>query len=155
MLGLLGIGGACTDVSTAFVCGDRAGPVAEEELDCGQGFHNDYERSKFEAERRVRTARGLHPTVYRPSVIVGDSVTGFTSSYHGPYRFLELGTRLAAPPRLPGSPQRLPLRLPFSGDEPRNLVPVDWVARAIVRIVGQPWWHGRTYHLVAAATDRA
>ena len=117
-------------------------------------FYNDYERSKFPGGKCALPAAWPSPTVYRPSVIVGDSVTGFTSSYHGPYRFLELGTRLAAPPRLPGSPQRLPLRLPFSGDEPRNLVPVDWVARAIVRIVGQPWWHGRTYHLVARQPTR-
>jgi nucleoside-diphosphate-sugar epimerase len=155
-------------VSTAFVCGDRGGPVTEDELECGQGFHNDYERSKFEAERRVVAASHLRATVYRPSVIVGDSRTGYTSSYHGFYRFLELATRLATPPSRPspsppapaGSPvpdaggggrRVLPLRLPFSGDEPRNLVPVDWVARALVEIVNQPRRHGRTYHLVARA----
>ena len=44
-------------VSTAFVCGQRAGPIREDELDCRQVFHNDYERSKFEAERRVRSSR--------------------------------------------------------------------------------------------------
>src|SRR5262249_11642230 len=84
-------------VSTAFVCGERAGPIREDELDRGQAFHNDYERSKFEAERRVRASQGLRATVYRPSVIVGDSVTGYTSSYHGFFRFLELGDRLAVP----------------------------------------------------------
>ncbi|HKI34550.1 MAG TPA: SDR family oxidoreductase [Gemmataceae bacterium] len=150
-------------VSTAFVCGQRAGPVKEEELDRGQSFHNDYEESKFEAERRVRQARHLLATVYRPSVIVGDSHSGYTSSYHGFYRFLELGTRLAVSPSPPlpapaGSPapaaggtgrRVLPLCLPFTGDEPRNLVPVDWVAQAIVAIVNQPRLHGRTYHLVA------
>jgi len=152
-------------VSTAFVCGERVGPVQEHELDCGQAFHNDYEKSKFEAERRIRASRHVQATVYRPSVIVGDSRTGFTSSYHGFYRFLELGARLAGSPAPPspapaGSPvpdaggggrRILPLRLPFSGDEPRNLVPVDWVARAIVSIVNQPRRHGLTYHLVARA----
>jgi thioester reductase-like protein len=137
-------------VSTAFVCGDRPGPVRENELDCGQGFHNDYEKSKYEAERRVRSARGIRATVYRPSVIVGDSRSGYTSSYHGIYRFLELAARLAPPAPGPGSGCRsLQLRLPFTGNEPRNLVPVDWVARAVVRIVNQPDCHGRTYHLVA------
>src|SRR5262249_28736296 len=123
----------------------------------------DYEKSKFEAERRVGASRHVRATIYRPSVIVGDSRTGFTSSYHGLYRFLELGTRLASTPAAPtpapaGSPapnaggrgrRILPLRLPFTGDEPRNLVLVDWVARAIVAIVNQPHHHGRTYHLVA------
>jgi nucleoside-diphosphate-sugar epimerase len=137
-------------VSTAFVCGDRAGPVGEDELDRGQRFHNNYERSKFEAERRVRAARAVRATVYRPSAVVGDSRTGHTSSYHGLYRFLELGARLAAPqPALRSSRRFLPLRLPLTGDESRNLVPVDWVARAVVRLVNDPRRHGRTYHLTA------
>jgi thioester reductase-like protein len=137
-------------VSTAFVCGDRAGPMGEEELDRGQGFHNEYERSKFEAERRIRAARCVRATIYRPSIVVGDSRTGFTSSYHSFYRFLELGTRLAAPqPVLPSGRCFLPLRLPLSGEELRNLVPVDWVAQAVVRIVNDPLRQGRTYHLVA------
>jgi nucleoside-diphosphate-sugar epimerase len=134
-------------VSTAFVCGDRTGPVAEHELEAGQGFHNDYERSKFEAERRLRRAHGVRVTVYRPSVIVGDSRTGYTSTYHGPYHFLEAAVRLAEPTA--GGRRRLPLRLPFAGEEPRNLVPVDWVARAIVRTAHRPKCQGRTFHLTA------
>jgi thioester reductase-like protein len=137
-------------VSTAYVCGDRAGPVGEDELCRGQRFRNDYERSKFEAEARVRAARAVRATVYRPSVVVGDSRTGYTSSYHGFYRFLELADRLAAPqPALCSAHRFLPLRLPLTGDEPRNLVPVDWVARAVREIVNDPRRHGRTYHLTA------
>jgi thioester reductase-like protein len=136
-------------VSTAFVCGDRTGPVLESDADCGQQFHNDYERSKLAAELAARDTPGLRVTVYRPSVIVGDSRTGHTSSYHGPYRFLELADRLAQPDGSPGR-RSLPLRLPFRGDEPRDVVPVDWVAAAIARIVGRPALHGRVYHLTAA-----
>ena len=145
-------------VSTAFVCGDRPGPVREDEVVCGQAFHNDYERGKYEAERRVRAARGIRATVYRPSVIVGDSRTGFTTSYHGFYRFLELAVRLASPSCTPAASaegwRSLPLRLPFTGDEPRNLVPVDWVAGAVVRLLDRPGCHGRTYHLVAPTPVR-
>jgi thioester reductase-like protein len=140
-------------VSTAFVCGDRVGPAREDELDRGQGFHNEYEGSKLEAERRVRSASGLRATIYRPAIIVGDSRTGYTSSYLGFYRFLDLADRLAGPVGADGR-RSLPLRLPFTGDEPRNLVPVDWVARAIVRIVNRPRWHGQTYHLVAPVPVR-
>ena len=134
-------------VSTAFVCGDRRGAILEAEPGRGQHFHNDYERSKHEAERLVRNTPGIRATIYRPAVIVGDSRTGYTSSYHGLYRFLELADRLAGP----GHPtvRPLPLRLPFRGDEPRNLVPVDWVAGAIARLVGRPEWHGQTFHLTA------
>jgi thioester reductase-like protein len=138
-------------VSTAFVCGQRTGIIREDELNCGQEFHNPYEQSKHEAEQRVRAASGLCATVYRPSVIVGDSRTGYTSSYAGFYRFLELATRLAESPTSPTSPRRLPLRLPLTGDERWDLVPVDWVSCAIVELVDQPQWHGRTFHLVSRA----
>jgi thioester reductase-like protein len=134
-------------VSTAFVCGDRAGPIGEEDLDCGQRFHNAYEGSKCAAERLLRQATGVQVTVYRPAVIVGDSQTGCTSTYHGMYRFLELGDRLAQADG--GSRRILPLRMPFTGEERHNLVPVDWVATAIARIHDRPRLHGRTYHLVA------
>jgi thioester reductase-like protein len=136
-------------ISTAFVCGDRRGPIREEELDCGQEFHNEYERSKCAAEQWVHRADDLRTTIYRPSVIVGDRQTGYTNSYHSFYRFLELADRLAEPGPAGTQRRRLPLRLPFTGDEPRNLVPVDWVAEAVVRIVSEPRWHGHTYHLTS------
>src|SRR6516165_5877667 len=73
-------------VSTAFVCGKRRDRAREDKPRGMPDFHNDYERSKWEAERRVRSAEGIRATIYRPSVIVGDSVTGHTTSYHGLYR---------------------------------------------------------------------
>jgi thioester reductase-like protein len=139
-------------VSTAFVCGRRSGVIREHDLDCGQDFHNPYEQSKLEAERLVQAARGLRVTVYRPSVIVGDSRTGYTSSYAGFYRFLELAVRLAkANTPSPAGARQLPLRLPLTGTERWDLVPVDWVAQAIGRLLDRPRWHGRTFHLVARA----
>src|SRR6516162_4361972 len=115
-------------LSTAFVCGDSCGRILEAELERGQGFHNDYERSKYEAELSVRSARGLRATIYRPSVIVGDGQTGATGSHHGFYRFLEAADRLAT--RIEGESRRsLPLRLPLDGEEQHHLVCVDWVAR--------------------------
>jgi thioester reductase-like protein len=135
-------------LSTAFVCGNRSGRILEADLERGQRFHNDYERSKYEAERRVRSARTLRATIYRPSVIVGDSHTGATSSYHGFYRFLEAADRLATP--LEGNGRRtLPLRLPLDGVEQHHLVCVDWVARAVARIMDWPALQGRTYHIVS------
>jgi hypothetical protein len=47
------------------------------------------------------------------------------------------------------------LRLPVRGDEPYNLVPVDWVSRAIVELIDRPAWHGRTFHLVSRAAVSA
>jgi thioester reductase-like protein len=135
-------------ISTAFVCGRRTGRIAEEDLDHGQSFHNPYEESKFRAEQLLRRTPGIQVTVYRPAVIVGDSRTGHTTTYNGLYRFLELAVRLASA-HSPSGEGNLPLRLPLSGDEVWNLVPVDWVSRAIVELLARPQWHGRTFHLVS------
>jgi thioester reductase-like protein len=134
-------------LSTAFVCGDRRGLVYEDELDCGGGSKNAYERSKFASEELVRQFPGIQTTIYRPSVVVGDSRTGYTCTYHHFYRFLELSYRLSARPS--ARRQRVPLRLPLTGAETQNIVPVDWVARALLALVDRPRWHGRTYHLAA------
>ncbi len=138
-------------VSTAFVCGRRRGLIREEELDCGQEFRNPYERSKLEAERAVREAAGLQATVYRPAIIVGDSGTGYTTGYSGCYRVLELLARLAEAhsSKAARRPRPLGLRLPLDGEERFHLVPVDWVARAIVTLLARREWHGHVFHLVS------
>jgi thioester reductase-like protein len=140
-------------VSTAYVCGCRQGLIREHELDCGQTFRNDYEHSKFEAEKLVRQAEFLDElTIYRPAVISGDSRTGYTSTYHGVYFYLKLMSVLVWN-REPGPDgvRYTPVRLNMTGDEPRNVVPVDWVSGVICRLFVNPRAHGRTYHL---APDR-
>jgi nucleoside-diphosphate-sugar epimerase len=135
-------------VSTAFVWGEKAGLITEDNPANNVSFHNPYEKSKLAAERLVRAAPGMRATIYRPAVIVGDGRTGFTSNYNGLYRFLELGVRLAKM-NSGGDRTSLPLRLPLSGEETWNLVPVDWVSRAIIEIQANPGRHGRTYNLVS------
>jgi thioester reductase-like protein len=130
-------------LSTAFVCGDRRGLVREDELDCGGGSNNAYERSKFAAEELVRQFPGIQATIYRPSVVVGDSRTGYTCTYHHFYRFLELAVRLSA------RRHQVSLRLPLTGSETQNIVAVDWVAQALLTLLYRRRWHGRTYHLAA------
>jgi len=137
-------------ISTAFVCGRRTGQILEEELDQGQTFHNCYEESKFQGEKLLRNTPALKTTFYRPSVIVGDSQTGHTTSYTGLYRFLEMAARLSAI-HAAESDAHLPLRLPLSGAETWNLVTVDWVSQAIVELFLRPECHGQTYHLVSPA----
>ena len=136
-------------VSTAYVCGQRDALVHEHELDTGQVFRNDYERSKFECEKLVKASNHLRTkTIYRPAVIVGDSQTGFTSTYHGLFLYLRLLAMLV--PQQPQNEQGVietPIRLPMNGDEPRNLVPVDWVSQVISHIFCSPAAHGRTFHL--------
>ena len=137
-------------ISTAYVCGMRDEVVTEDDLDVGQQFRNDYELSKFEAEQLVRSADGFETkTVYRPAVVVGDSRSGYTSTYHGLFLYLRLFALLV--PEQQANERGVietPIRLPMDGDEPRNLVPVDWVSKAITHLVCTREAHGRTYHLV-------
>lgn len=139
-------------VSTAYVCGQRQGRVLETEADVGQAVGNDYERSKLEAERLVRTAEGFEAvTIHRPSIIVGDTATGFTNTFQGFYAPLRIVQPFAAAfvsAGLPGGSMLAALGM--SGAERKNLVPVDWVAAAITRIIVDRSLHGRTYHLTAA-----
>jgi thioester reductase-like protein len=137
-------------VSTAYVCGLRTGRILESEGDSGQRFGNDYEASKLEAEGIVRAAGFPEPpTVLRPAIIVGDSRTSFTSTYHGFYTPLRVMAALV--PTMAGMPP-IPeamwmAALGLTGDEAKNLVPVDWVSSVATHIVSSPSWHGRTYHL--------
>lgn len=136
-------------VSTAYVCGDRAGTIYESELDCGQKFRNDYEHSKLLAEKLVRSCQALDSlTIYRPAVIAGDSQTGYTSTYHGLYMYLQLMAVLVqnTEPDEHGV-RHTNIRLNMTGDEPRNIVPVDWVSAVISYLVTHRETHGETYHL--------
>jgi thioester reductase-like protein len=136
-------------VSTAYVCGTRQGVMREDELNVGQTFRNDYEECKCAAEGWLRAEGGFDAvTVYRPAVIVGDSRTGYTSTYHGPYRSFHFAAMLAAHVEPTADGQRhIDIRLAIDGAERHNLVPVDWTSAVIARGVADPALAGRTYHL--------
>lgn len=130
-------------VSTAYVSGRRTGTVSEDDLDCGQEFFNAYEWSKFRAECDVRDAgRDLPITIYRPSVIVGNSQTGWARRFLGVYQVLRWIDR--------GRLTSLPCRADFELD----IVPADYVAEAIVKLAGMAGSIGQTFHLTAGNTNR-
>ncbi|MCA9265689.1 MAG: SDR family oxidoreductase [Planctomycetales bacterium] len=136
-------------VSTAYVCGQRDGDVWEMQLDAGQAFGNDYERSKFHAELLVRHADFLESaTIYRPSIIVGELATGRTTTFHGYYTPLQLAWfAFQGPTEFPDTSNWFLQQLGLDGDEGKNLVPVDWVASVIGKIVEDRRRWGSTYHL--------
>ncbi|AOW92135.1 short chain dehydrogenase [Rhodococcus sp. WMMA185] len=127
-------------VSSIAVAGDYAGRFTERDLDLGQGFPTAYHRTKFEAEKLVREAEGLRWRIYRPSMVVGSSVTGEMDKIDGLYF---LFPAIAALAKLPES---LPVAVPRIGSV--NLVPVDYVAAAIVELMAAPQRDGHTFHLV-------
>ena len=128
-------------VSTCYVSGRFAGIYREDDLDKGQVFNNFYEESKFLAEVAVqeRMRGGLPATIYRPAVVVGDSQSGATQKYDGPYyaiRWLLKQPAVAV--------------LPVVGDTHRtriNLVPRDFVTAAISTLAALPAARGKVYQL--------
>ncbi len=133
-------------VSTAYVCGQREGRISESDLDCGQVFHNIYEQTKFQAEQLIAEADGFETkTVYRPSIIVGDSESGFSSTFHTVYSILRF--LRALPDNHAANLDWIFRRLHLSGTEGKNLVPVDWVSQVMSRIIERPSAWNRTFHL--------
>jgi thioester reductase-like protein len=124
-----------TYVSTAYVAGTHPGTFGEGDPRLGQGFRNAYERSKFEAEAVVRSRSVSLPVqVLRPSIVVGDSRCGWTSTFnvlYAPLRAFASGNY----PVLPAKPSA-----------PVDVVPVDYVADSVVALAGRP---GTTFNLVA------
>ena len=143
-------------VSTAYVAGTATGRVFEGPADESVPPGNPYERSKRDAERLVRAAGGADgflapPTFYRPAIIVGDSATGFTTTFHGFYAVLRVCQLVADAVRDGRSDDVGRRRITLAGHELKHLVPVEWVSAAITRLVGDRRTHGRTYHLTPDA----
>ena len=122
-------------VSTAYVAGDRVGVVSEHDGDVGQSFRNTYEQTKLEAEQLV-TASGLPTAIVRPSVIVGDSSTGWTQAFNVIYFPLQAFARGLFP------------NVPGDASARLDIVPVDVVADALLELVVGPV-RGGAFHVVA------
>ena len=140
---------ACKDfrqlhyVSTAYVAGLRTGVVYEHELSLGQQHKNHYESTKFQAEVWVHDemSRGRVPTtIYRPAIVVGDSRSGETQKFDGPYYLLRTISRALR--------MHQPIPQFGSSDAPFNVVPVDFVVDAIAAVSRDPDAVGETLHLV-------
>lgn len=128
-------------VSTCYVSGRYAGAFAETDLARGQEFNNHYEETKFLAEVKVQEwmEKGLPATIYRPSIVVGDSKTGATGKYDGPYyviRWLLKQPGVAVMPVI-GDPRRTRV----------NVVPSDFVIAAMDHLSGVEASLGKVYQL--------
>ncbi|WP_054813532.1 SDR family oxidoreductase [Nocardia arizonensis] len=126
-------------VSTAYVCGMRGGTIGEDELEAGQSFGNEYEKSKFRAEQLVRAAggRGLDWAIVRPGIVTGDSATGAIREYKNLYTVVKL--------MVEGKLRTLPGRY----DATVSLAPVDHVADVIAAaVLDIDSVIGRTLHAV-------
>ena len=147
-------------VSTCYVSGRHPGLFRETDLEVGQSFYNFYEETKYLAEVDVqqRMRAGMPVTIYRPSVVVGDSRTGETQKFDGPYYVMQW---LLRQPKI--------AVLPVASDPAKyrfNAVPRDFIIDAIDALSArgeskvyqladpEPMTVDETIDAVAAATGR-
>lgn len=136
-------------VSTAYIAGLRNGTIFEHESDIGQEFGNDYERSKSLAENMLRQSSAIESlTIYRPSIVIDLHPTTSMRSDQTINTafavFKSMSQRFGLPERGVSFG-----RLGFRGEERKNIVTVDWVAKMITQIYRRPELHGSTYHLTS------
>ena len=140
-------------VSTAYIAGNRSDLALESDINVGQTFKNPYEESKCQSEMLVNSAHrsgAISASVYRPSIVVGDSRSGKVTHFHGVYAFMRglwaALERLRR--RMPdGQIVKLPLRLLGAEDATLNFVPIDYVVEGMIEISNRPSSVGGTYNL--------
>ena len=134
------LGARLHHMSSIAVAGGRwKGKFTEEMFAEGQKLDHPYYRTKYEAERLVRES-SVRYRIYRPGLVVGFSETGEAARADGPYYAFKLIQRLRQ-----ALPQWVPL-IGFEGGQ-LNVVPVDYVARAMDAIAHKPDLDGQTFHL--------
>jgi short-subunit dehydrogenase len=99
-----------------------------------------YFRTKHDSEGVVRSECVRPWRVYRPGIVVGNSETGEMDKVDGPYYFFKLIRRIRG---------AVPQWMPMVGVEGReiNIVPVDFVVRAMDQIAHTEGLDGRAFHL--------
>jgi thioester reductase-like protein len=123
-------------VSTCYVAGNREGMIFETDLDRGQSFKNHYESTKFAAEVLVeRSKADIDTRIFRPAIVIGDSRTGETQKFDGPY------------PSFGAIMMGWMIALPGPGRGRPNLVPVDFIVDAIAAISKKTDQAGKTFAL--------
>ncbi len=126
--------------STAYASGSKQTYHAMEDgLPERPAFANFYESSKFKSETKVREAMkaGLPVTIFRPSIVVGDSKTGEVSEFNVIYPFMKLFAH------------GIISTLPTHPDNSFNIVPIDFVIKASRVIAKQSDSVGKCFHLVS------
>jgi short-subunit dehydrogenase/thioester reductase-like protein len=133
--------GTFHQVSSVAAAGDYHGTFTEEMFDEGQPLPSPYHRTKFESEKIVREESQVPWRVYRPAIVVGHSEDGAMDKIDGPYYLFPVIKRLR---------DALPAWLPLVGVDlgDTNVVPVDYVAKAMDYLGHLEGRDGEAFHLV-------
>jgi NAD(P)-dependent dehydrogenase (short-subunit alcohol dehydrogenase family)/thioester reductase-like protein len=140
--------GTLHHTSSVAAAGLFKGNFREDMFDEGQKLPSAYHRTKFESEKIAREQSNVPWRVYRPAVVVGHSQTGEMDKIDGPYYFFKAIQKLR---------HWLPEWFPLVGPELgwNNIVPVDFVAKAMDHIAHQPDLDGQAFHLTHPKGQRS
>jgi NAD(P)-dependent dehydrogenase (short-subunit alcohol dehydrogenase family) len=128
-------------VSSIAAAGLYKGTFTEDMFEEAEKVDNHpYFQTKHESEAVVREESSVPWRVYRPGIVVGNSETGEMDKIDGPYYFFKLLQRAR---------NALPAWFPVAGIEGRriNIVPVDFVTRAMDHIAHLDGLDGQAFHL--------
>jgi len=135
-------------VSSVAAAGLHKGLFREDMFDEGQELPSPYHRTKFESEKVAREQSRVPWRVYRPAVVVGHSQTGEMDKIDGPYYFFKAIQIVRH-----WLPEWVPLMGPELGHT--NIVPVDFVARALDHIAHVDGLDGQAFHLTSPKSQRS
>ena len=133
--------GCFHQVSSVAAAGEYPGVFDETMFDEGQHLPSPYHRTKYESEKIVRTESTVPWRVYRPAIVVGHSESGAMDKVDGPYYYFSMMKLMR---------DNLPAWLPLVGVDlgDTNVVPVDYVAKAMDHLGHLPDRDGEAFHLV-------
>jgi thioester reductase-like protein len=106
----------------------------QDPLDHGGVLYGGYSQSKWVAEKLVGIARsrGMPVCIYRPVLITGHSQTGVWNTDDVLCRFIKSSVELGRAPDIEAT---------------LNMVPVDYVSKAVVHLSRQDTSRGKVFHL--------
>ncbi len=134
------------------MAGRQNGMSCENEMVNEPLFNNEYERSKFIAEQLVikyAKSNNISYTIYRPGIIVGDSKSGATCKFDNLYIFAKVlfNIRNSFIRDKSEDLNDVTIRVPGDPDALINLVPIDYVADAIVAILSTRESIDKIFHI--------
>jgi NAD(P)-dependent dehydrogenase (short-subunit alcohol dehydrogenase family) len=134
-------------MSSIAAAGLYEGTFTEDMFEEAENLEHPYFGTKHEAERIVRTECARPWRIYRPGIVVGQSDTGEMDKIDGPYYFFKALQKLR---------NLLPRWFPAIGLEGGrlNLVPVDFVVRALDELAHRDGLDGRCFHLTDSEPRR-
>jgi nucleoside-diphosphate-sugar epimerase len=126
-------------VSTVYVVGRCTGRFPETPICPDRGFVNNYQQSKFEAERLVIRAMAEIPAaIFRLSTIIGDAATGRVRQFNFIHLLLRLLPHANLLPMIPGEPLAQV-----------DLITGEWAVAVLAHLFEFGFAPGQFYHVCA------